>query len=161
MPAPALVLLSFVVACGCARSAGTSPSSSSEPDASLRQPRSTASAAADTLTPAPSGVRKCSGSIVASLQVQVKDAVTGASICDPLVMASVGAERTQLRCYSRPDCVCSGVNERLGTFQLTVSKAGYSAATTTAVVDQTNGCHVIPKFKVIRLQPLRSKRHPP
>jgi hypothetical protein len=94
-------------------------------------------------------------------QVQVKDAVTGASICDPLVVASVGTEHTQLRCYSHPDCVCSGVDERLGTFELTVNKAGYRTATTTAVVDQTNGCHVVPKFTVIRLRPLRSKRHPP
>jgi hypothetical protein len=58
-----------------------------------------------------------------------------------------------------PDCDYSWGNEQLGNFQVTVTKPGFRPATLTIVVNKTNGCHVVPRYATVRLQPLGSMLH--
>jgi hypothetical protein len=164
-----LVILSFATVVGCARSAGTSPSSSSSTEASPPQllPASanrSAEPSLPALAPAPTNAdigraNACTANIVSPLHVQVKDAVTGASICDASVVASHGADLTRLSCWGPPDCDYSWGNEQLGKFQVTVTKPRFRPATLTIVVNKTNGCHVVPRYATVRLEPLGSTHH--
>jgi len=52
-----------------------------------------------------------------------------------------------------PDCFYFGVAELLGTFQISVTKAGYQAAQTTITVDEVDGCHVRREDGTVSLVP--------
>jgi hypothetical protein len=150
--ARAWVSFSVAIAVGCARRAGTNPSSSA--GAATSPPQPSAVSAASASASSGSRKRKCSSNALSSLQIDLKDALTGAPICDASVVAVLGTEQTPLSSFPSPGyCIYSGVYETLGTFQVTVTEPRYEPLTTTIVVDQNDGCHVVPQHRVVKLQP--------
>ena len=97
--------------------------------------------------------RECTSIAVWSFRVHVADSSTGEQICDANVTASEGSMDTQLTPLGEPDCIYVGVAEQLGTFTITTEKAGYRTSATTITVDQSDGCHVITKDRLVELDP--------
>ncbi|HEY0464935.1 MAG TPA: hypothetical protein VGC79_12025, partial [Polyangiaceae bacterium] len=89
--------------------------------------------------------KTCNDVFVWSLRIRVNDSVTGSAICDATVTATKGTTQTTLMQAGGPDCLYVGIGEELGTFRVSVSKAGYEPASTTVTVDEEDECHVVPK----------------
>lgn len=94
----------------------------------------------------------CTTEARASFVVHVEDAKTSSAICDARVTASDASQTWTLHTYGPPDCSYTGVYEQPGTFQITVSKAGYQEDKTTVVVN-SDTCHVITKDVSVKLSP--------
>jgi hypothetical protein len=88
-----------------------------------------------------------------SFRIRVRDSVTGSPICDAALSATDGATETPLTSVGSPDCVYVGVAEQLGTFHISVTKAGYQTSATTVIVDQKDECNVITKDATVTLVP--------
>lgn len=87
-----------------------------------------------------------------SLSVTVKDP-TGALVCDATVTATDGAFSEQLMALPGASCTYAGPAERAGTYEVTVSKAGYSTAILRNLVVGRDECHVIPVASTVTLTP--------
>jgi len=96
---------------------------------------------------------QCDASLWSSIRLHVSDSVTGAAICDASATATKGSSQTTLTASGPPDCLYFGVGEILGTFQISVTKAGYQAAQTTVIVDEVDGCHVRTEDASVSLVP--------
>lgn len=89
------------------------------------------------------GGTACTTLLAYSLTITVTDAATGARICDATVTATDGAFSQALdKIDGIPDCTYFGPAERAGTYQVTVTKAGYMTATKTGLVVTKDECHV-------------------
>ena len=156
------VWLFSLAAGGCTRSAGTSPSSSAGRGAPPPLPSGGNRAAEPSplaATPwSDGGVKPCTAGSAPSLRIRVQDAFTGASICDASVVGSLGTVHEPLTCSGGFDCRCVGFGEKLGTFQVTVTKPGYRSATTTVVVDKSTGCHVVTKDATVKIRRFANTR---
>lgn len=97
--------------------------------------------------------KECTAIAIWSFRVHVRDSSTGAEMCDATVIASDGATDTPLSCVGE-DGPYVGVAEQLGTFQITAAKSDYRDGSTTIVVDQSDGCHVVTKDATLELDPL-------
>ena len=90
----------------------------------------------------------CTDSQVIGLRIQVRDASTGAALCDSAVVAFDGSYQEYLSNFGAPvaPCVYSGAAERAGTYRVLVSRAGYvSTEITGLVVSKEDGdCHIEP-----------------
>jgi hypothetical protein len=97
----------------------------------------------------------CTAIAVSSLNVTVRDAATGARVCDATVIAIQGGERFELmRFPPAPDaCAYSGPWERPGTFELRVDRAGYESAAVSGIRVGADECHVIPVAVTVDLRP--------
>jgi hypothetical protein len=84
----------------------------------------------------------CTGDVVEALALTVRDE-TGAAICDATVTASDGAFSAALQPSAGGGvCVWSGLPERSGVYDVTVSKPGYATVTRENVVVTADRCHV-------------------
>lgn len=98
------------------------------------------------------GPKGCTLNAVASLTITVKDPA-GARVCDATVTATDGAFSEKLMALPGADCVYAGPFERAGTYEVTVTKAGYSTALLRNLVVGSDECHVIPVAATVTLTP--------
>jgi hypothetical protein len=96
----------------------------------------------------------CTAIAVSSLNVTVRDAASGARICDATVVAIQPGERFELmRFPETPDaCTYSGPWERAGVFEVRVERAGYQPAAVTGIRVSADECHVIPVAVAVDLR---------
>ena len=98
----------------------------------------------------------CTAIAVSSLNVTVRDAATGARVCDASVVAILAnGERHELMAFP-PDpqsCAYAGPWERAGLFEVRAQRAGYGAASRTGVLVTADECHVIPVAVSLDLRP--------
>ena len=94
----------------------------------------------------------CTAIAVSSLNVTVRDAATGARVCDAAVVAIQGAARYELRRTGGPDCGYAGPEERAGLFEVRAARDGYQPAVVTGVRVTEDECHVIPVFVSLDLR---------
>lgn len=92
-------------------------------------------------TPAGPGV-VCTAVAVSSLNVSVRDAATGAPVCDAGVVAIHSGTTYALR--PTGDCRYAGPEEREGVFEVRASRAGYVPTSVSNVRVARDECHVIP-----------------
>jgi hypothetical protein len=98
----------------------------------------------------------CTEEIVEALAVDVRDE-KGFEVCDATVIAHLGALDIELQPtpLGNGDCFWSGLAERPGVYDVTVSKFGYQ--TVKAGPFEANrdaqGCHVVPASVNVTLQP--------
>lgn len=98
--------------------------------------------------------KTCNAVLLWSLRIRVNDSVTGSAICDATVTATKGTTQTALMHSGGADgCLYFGIGEELGTFQVSVTKAGYQPSSTTVTVDEEDECHVVPKDATVVLVP--------
>ncbi len=93
----------------------------------------------------------CDAGLRWSIVAHVRDANTGAEICDASGVARDGSYQQDLTCFGSPTCSCNGVGERLGTYEVTITAPDYQPSTKTVVVDDSDACHVEtvhPEFKL-------------
>ena len=97
----------------------------------------------------------CTAIAVSSLNVTVRDAATGARVCDATVTAIQGAEQFELMRFPQPPdaCAYSGPWERPGVFELRVDRAGYESAAVSGIRVSADECHVIPVAVTVDLRP--------
>jgi hypothetical protein len=96
--------------------------------------------------------RGCDTSAVSGIDVTVVDSSTGARICDAAVIARQGAQDEPLSQSSDPNgCTYVGAYERSGTFDVSVTKAGFLPASQVVTVLEGD-CHVITQSLVISLK---------
>ena len=89
----------------------------------------------------------CTAIAVSSLNVTVRDQATSQRICDATVVAVLGGVSYDLRRAGSPTpegCTYAGPEERAGTFEVRVTRAGYEATTARNVQVTADECHVIP-----------------
>jgi hypothetical protein len=92
-----------------------------------------------TLVPSPVG---CTDNVVEALALTVRDE-TSAEICDAVVIASDGTFSATLQSSAGGGaCAWSGLPERSGVYDVTVSKPGYATVTRENVVVTADRCHV-------------------
>jgi hypothetical protein len=85
----------------------------------------------------------CNADLVFALSVAVRDAQTGAALCDATVVASNGESTESLRSYStQPPCWITGFAETPGTFTVASSRDGYDSALVPSVSVSAGLCHV-------------------
>ena len=96
----------------------------------------------------------CTAIAVSSLNVTVRDASTGARICDATVVAIHQGERFELMRFPEgPEaCSYSGPWERAGVFELRIDRAGYESAAVSGIRVTSDECHVIPVQVAIELR---------
>ena len=113
-----------------------------------------ASGCASVKTPSDPGVI-CTAIAVSSLNVSVRDVVTGQRVCDAAVVAILGNDRYELRRTGGDPqgCGYAGPEERAGVFEVRATRTGYEAATVTAVRVTADECHVIPVVLTVDLHP--------
>ena len=96
----------------------------------------------------------CTMIAVSSLNVAIRDAVTGQRVCDAAVVAIQGGDRYELRRTTSDPQTCgyAGPEERKGAFEVRATRPGYQAASTTVTV-AADECHVIPVSLTVDLRP--------
>ena len=96
----------------------------------------------------------CTAIAVSSLNVSVRDAATGALVCDALVIAIQGDIAYELRrTGDTGGCGYAGPEERAGVFEVHATRVGYQAARVTNVRVREDECHVIPVSLTVDLRP--------
>lgn len=100
--------------------------------------------------------KECTLSEVSGLVISVIDQSSGNAICDATITIRDGSFEQSLVANSQTgDCSYAGANERPGTYEISVSRAGFLPATSDAVVhEDDSGCHVVPVFTAIALTPV-------
>jgi len=88
--------------------------------------------------------RFCTAIAVDALTVVVKDVATGNRICDATVLVRDGDFTAELRPFAGPECAYSGPTERAGRYDVSVTRAGYQAASLLGVTVTADECHVMP-----------------
>jgi hypothetical protein len=97
----------------------------------------------------------CTAIAVSSLNVAVRDIVTGQRVCDATVVAIRNVERYELRRTGDPQaCGYAGPEERAGVFEVRAARAGYQDATVGNIRVDADECHVIPVAVTVDLRPL-------
>ncbi len=92
--------------------------------------------------------RPCNQDARNGLAISVRDARTGAALCDSVVVAVDGSYREDLPNYSKygapPPCPHGGANERAGTYRLEVSCPGFlpRAVANLVVSKDPEDCHI-------------------
>jgi hypothetical protein len=87
----------------------------------------------------------CTLIAVSSLNVTVRDLATSQRVCDATVTAVLAGASYELRRSGSADaCTYSGPEERAGSFEVRVSKAGYDSAAARDIRVAADECHVIP-----------------
>jgi hypothetical protein len=95
----------------------------------------------------------CTAQFVYGLAVTVKDEATGQLVCDAQVSAVSSNYRETLLMFGPPGtCSYAGAGERAGVYEVSASKAGYAAATTSNVRVDADACHVIPTRVTLELK---------
>jgi hypothetical protein len=85
----------------------------------------------------------CTAIAVSALNVTVRDAASGAAVCDASVIAlESGGASYALR--QTGDCRYAGAEERSGGFELIVTRSGYRAIRVGGIQVGRDECHVIP-----------------
>ncbi|MCB9582103.1 MAG: hypothetical protein H6717_34025 [Polyangiaceae bacterium] len=95
----------------------------------------------------------CDAAVRWSIVAHVRDANTGAEICNASGVAQDGPYQEDLTCFDSPTCSCNGVGERLGTYEVTISAPGYQSSKKTVVVDDSDACHVETVHVEFKLDP--------
>jgi hypothetical protein len=96
----------------------------------------------------------CTAIAVSSLNVTVRDTVTGLRVCDAAVVAIQGGERYELERSGDPQgCGYAGPYERAGVFEVRATRPGYDAASVGNVRVGADECHVIPVALTVDLRP--------
>jgi hypothetical protein len=95
----------------------------------------------------------CTLIAVSSLNVTVRDLATSQRVCDATVTAALAGTSYELRRSGTAEaCTYAGPEERAGTFEVRVSRAGYDAASASNVRVAADECHVIPVQLTIDLR---------
>ncbi len=97
----------------------------------------------------------CTQEAKAGLNITVKDAVTDELLSMGVtVIAQDGSYTETLEQFPNEEVpVFIGAWERVGTYVVTVSKAGYQTFTSEPIVVTADVCHVIPQQVTVELQP--------
>jgi hypothetical protein len=102
-----------------------------------------------TLVPSQGG---CTANIVESLDLTIRDE-GGVEICDATVIASDGAFSATLQASAGGGtCFWSGLPERSGVYDVTVSKPGYATVALEDVIVTADRCHVQPVSLDVELE---------
>jgi hypothetical protein len=94
----------------------------------------------------------CTAIAVSSLIVTVRDASTGARLCDAAVIA-IHEGRTTQALERVGDCAWAGPWEVPGEFEVVVTRTGYEARRVTGIRVTADECHVIPVQLSVDLRP--------
>lgn len=87
----------------------------------------------------------CTAIAVDAIVVTVVDGASNQRICDATVVAAEGSFSEMLRSFpGATDCTYSGPTERVGVYEVRVTKAGYAPVTQGSVRVTRDECHVIP-----------------
>ena len=105
----------------------------------------------------------CTENLVYGLSVTVRDSVTGVPAGRQATAVAQDGSYTEtlqfLGAFSPTDSLTFfGVAERAGTYQITVTKAGYQTWTRGGVQVLADVCHVHPAAVEVRLQPVQALR---
>ena len=98
----------------------------------------------------------CTAIAVSSLNVTVRDAASGARVCDATVVAiHQGGERFELMQMAADlqACAYAGPWERAGVFEVRVVRPGYESAVVGNVRVTADECHVIPVALTVVVRP--------
>lgn len=94
----------------------------------------------------------CTQEVVDGLRITVRDAVSGQPIVENVeVKVADGSylETLELRPIEK---LFAGAGERMGTYTVTVTKAGYQTYTSSPIVVTRDVCHVITQSLTVNLQ---------
>lgn len=97
----------------------------------------------------------CTQESKAGLNITVKDAATDELLSTGVtVVAQDGTYTETLELFPSDEVTFFiGAIERVGTYEVTVSKEGYQTFTSEPIVVTADFCHVIPELLTVELQP--------
>jgi len=95
----------------------------------------------------------CTQQFVYGLNVVVLDATTGNPIFQDIEIKAVdGSYQEVLQLIPGLEYSFAGAGERVGTYTITVTKAGYQTYVSSPIVVTRDNCHVIPQSLTVTLQ---------
>lgn len=97
---------------------------------------------------------QCTEEARAGLNITVKNAVTNQILGEGITVKAADGNYTEtLEFFNANNPVFSGAWERVGTYIITVSGAGYDTFVSESVTLTSDECHVIPQLLQVSLQP--------
>lgn len=95
----------------------------------------------------------CTQQFVYGLNVIVLDAVSGNPLVEGVEVKAVDGAYTEiLELVPGLEYAFTGAGERVGTYVITITKAGYQTYTSAPIVVTRDVCHVIPQSLTVNLQ---------